>query len=280
MNPITTAHPEFTLNGKTHYFVRQLNKEKLFCWKEDFNRGSQASYDSVSLDVRNVGMDTLKFLNIWEAIAPELQKEIVDFIDEKQNDVKSLMAKARGARRKKYENIPRELICNKCGKVQSMSPGSICKRLEKLNVDIDRLKKDYQCQKCNPTKGRPKGANKYKGLPKEMTCKCGKKIVANYYYLSAKAKTKGVTLDNLLKGFVCQECKPTKGRAKGSRKNSNKQYKDLPKKLKCKCGKTVTANYAYLSKKAESKGVTLDSLIKGFACQKCNPTIGRPRKNK
>lgn len=54
-------------------------------------------------------------------------------------------------------------------------------------------------------------------LPEFLKCKCGRETKANYYYLQKKADQKKIPLDDLVKGYQCQTCRPTKGN-KGNKK--------------------------------------------------------------
>lgn len=62
------------------------------------------------------------------------------------------------------------------------------------------------------------------------------------------------------------------------KRNAINQFKDYPEFLTCKCGRETKANYYYLSKKAEEKGVEVMDLVNGYVCQVCHPTKGRKKK--
>ena len=142
-----------------------------------------------------------------------------------------------------------------------------------LNIDESNyVLNDANDADNKPVKRSRKKNNDYQNLPEFLECKCGRQTKANYSYLSKKAEKAGISLGEMIEGYQCQKCNPTKGR-----KKTNDEFSDLPKTLKCACGHEVTANYVQLSKKAEKNNVSLDSLIKGYQCQKCNPTKGRKK---
>jgi hypothetical protein len=129
-------------------------------------------------------------------------------------------------------------------------------------------------------KARAGRKQKYVGVPREMVCiKCGKKLAIQPGTLVKKvekiAQTKGITytIEDFLKTWECQSCKPSKGRKSTG--------KCKPVILKCKCGNEITYPANILLKRAEKKGITVEKLIASFVCQTCSPgkKRGRPRKN-
>ena len=216
MNAFPSHLVEFEIDNVAYYFIRMLKSNRLLCWKTMASQCDSWSGRGVSVHARKVGKDNLQFLKLWDSIPKDDQQKIEAAQEEIVINVVNKMAKARAARKKKYENIPKEITCSNCNKVQKMNPGIIAKKIEKLNVLLDDYLKNFQCQKCNPTKGR-KANPKYKDMPEELICKCGASVKANYTYLSKKAEAKKITLDDLIKSYQCQKCHPTKGRKKGQK---------------------------------------------------------------
>ena len=63
------------------------------------------------------------------------------------------------------------------------------------------------------------------------------------------------------------------------KKRKSRINKDaFPEFLQCSCGREVKCNPHYMQKKADKLKVPVDDLIKGYQCQKCNPTKGKGKK--
>jgi len=166
----------------------------------------------VSVHARKVGKDNLQFLKLWDSIPEDEQKKIEAVQEEIVTDVANKMAKARAARKKKYENIPRVLVCTKCKSKINIVPSIIVKKLEKLNLTIEKYTEGFICTVCRPVK-RGRKANP-KNAPQDLVCKCGKKITYPLNYIKKVAEKKGKTVEEIIKGYKCQVCSPTKGRNK------------------------------------------------------------------
>lgn len=117
---------------------------------------------------------------------------------------------------------------------------------------------------------------RYPDIPKQLTCtKCGKKfdippsVTARKIEVLREKKGLTYSLEDYLKVYECSICKPPRrGRA------TNPEFVGLPKVMKCKCGFEATVQATQLKKKAEKLGVTIQSLIDGYVCRKCNPRKG------
>lgn len=118
---------------------------------------------------------------------------------------------------KKYEHLPKELVCSKCSGKVNVVPSVLLKRIEKLGVTIEKYVAEFKCQTCFSTKGRkrnPELAN----VPKELVCnKCKMAKPCPPSGIAQRAKLKGKTIEEFLKSYFCQVCVPTKGRKKGQK---------------------------------------------------------------
>ena len=65
----------------------------------------------------------------------------------------------------KYAHLPKELVCA-CGNKVATSPSQIVQRAKQKKVTPEEIVKNYQCQTCNPTKGRKKGQKIKRGKKK------------------------------------------------------------------------------------------------------------------
>lgn len=173
------------------------------------------------LDVRSVDMETLKKIKVWEELSPDVQKEIIEGLTQKTQAVHSLMEKARAGRRRKYLNVPKEIVCTKCNAKVEVVPSVLVKKVEKLAEQkkpmlftMDDYIKTYECTKCCPPVRGKKANPMFANLPKELVCKCGNKVALNPYVLKKKADKEGTTMEKLIEGYRCQICNPTIGRRK------------------------------------------------------------------
>ena len=135
-----------------------------------------------------------------------------------------------------YANLPKELVC-KCGAKVGLNPFSLKAKADRLGITMQEAIENYACQVCAPSrKGRTKvdkGAKvdkvdkvakvsettnstttrgrkpnqEFIGLPKRMTCKCGKDVASNLDYLKVKAEKLGVTIMSLIEGYRCSTCR-------------------------------------------------------------------------
>jgi len=180
------------------------------------------------LPIEKVDIETLKKIGVWEKLSPECQKKLEsDQAAAKESEISAahdLMEKARAARKQKYINVPRELVCTKCGNKISIAPGILVNRVDKIAkkkqiiFTVDDYIKQYLCQTCNPTKG--KSANpETVGLPKELICTQCKSVKSCLpSSILQRAKNKNMTPKQFLDTYVCQTCNPTRGRRKKDEK--------------------------------------------------------------
>jgi len=205
--------------GQKFRFVSMASPTLMKAWKLDYVNGWHEERLG-GLDVRQVGVDILKAIKVWDLLSPEVKDEINNGLIQKIEATNNLMEKARLSRKQKYANVPRELTCTKCGKTQAVAPGMLVKKVEKIAAEkkaiftVEDYVKIFVCQRCHSTKGR-KANPELANLPKEVVCKCGAKVMVNIYQLNAKAKKKGTTVAELIKGYKCQKCQPARrGRPK------------------------------------------------------------------
>lgn len=144
--------------------------------------------------------------------------------------------------------------------------------IEKIEADVDYV------IKARMEKARKSRKSKYANVPKEATCiECGEVQVIPPSVLVKRAEKwangdKTLTVFDFLKQFKCQKCCPSRGR------KSNGLASKI--ELVCKCGAKVVYSAKIVKKTSEKKGITVEAYVKGYRCQKCNPTIGRGRRKK
>ena len=233
METLLTEYPLIeNKDGGQFRFVKFVPKSfRLLCWDEPIRNGGGYKTKCQGIHVLNFEEAVLKEIEVWNKLSKKLQEEIKEAEETHKNSIHEKMENARKGRKKKYPHLPREIKCTTCNTVVKIVPGVLAKRLDKLDVTAEKYAETFQCQKCNPTKG--KRANpKYVGLPLELVCKCGAKVKLNPYQLDKKAQKEGTTIQQLIKNYQCQKCNPTKGRKKSTKvkKTKNKKSKKSKKK--------------------------------------------------
>ena len=263
--------------GRRFQMVDMEDETIIKCWECLKSEYGEYKYAFGGLDVRDVGSDTLKRLEIFDKLTPEIQKEIIDGHTTKTQAVHELMEKARGSRRNKYPNVPKVLECITCHSKVVIQPSVLVKKVEKIAVtkgitySIEDYIKSYECTRCKPVK-RGRVANpEFANLPKTLSCKCGKTVAANVYQLKKKAEKNNTTIQELIKNFVCQFCKPTIGMTATGRKTLTSEEK-IDK---------VNAKAAYKEEKKLARAERKAEKAKQKALKDSMPKRkrGRPRKS-
>jgi hypothetical protein len=207
--------------GDSIRFVNFISPSWILSWGENKdNTGIWRKSDNWKCygeKVTNIPIEDLKKIEVWDKLSSDIRKFMENGEVAYQEEVKGRMGKARGARKKKYANVPRELICTKCQEKVNVAPGILVARVEKIAKEkailftIEDYQKVFQCQRCNCTKGRkanPANAN----LPKELVCSCGAKVKTNSTALNKVAALRKITIEEYVKNFRCQLCNPTRGK--------------------------------------------------------------------
>jgi len=254
-----------TVDGVEHYFVKYIKPTFLLCW----TKTDRKDYDCSGVNVRDVDVDTLKTLRVWNNLSETMQEEIKVEKELKTNGTQESITDVKKGRRKKYPDIPKEITCISCKNVIQIPPSVTAKKLEKMDSTIEKYVEVYECSKCNPPKrGRQKDPN---NAPQEMVCKCGNKVTYLMNHIKKVAEKKGKSVEEFINGYECKKCNPPLG-------PRQKDPKNAPQDLICKCGNKVTYPLNHLKKIAEKKGKTVEDFINEYQCQKCNPTKGRQKK--
>lgn len=210
----------FNAMGRKFRFVKMHSPSVMMCWELMRGENGVEAERLGGMEVHSVDIDTLKSLKVWDGLADELKKEITDGLTKETIAVHERMEKMRSGRRKKYVNVPKELECITCHKMIPIQASVLVGRLDKICktgklTTVDDYIKGYQCNKCNPTRRGKKSNPEFANLPKTMTCGCGKVININPCQLKGKAEKMGTTIQELIKGFKCQKCEPSRrGRKK------------------------------------------------------------------
>ena len=130
-------------------------------------------------------------------------------------------------KRVKYVGVPKELVCTHkhedgtvCGNKISIVPGVLVAKVKKASeetghdITVEEYVASWKCQECKPTKGRrvsPENAD----IPEALTCtECHKSFSCSRGSIIQRAKLKGQEVHDYANSYVCQGCKPTRGRVK------------------------------------------------------------------
>lgn len=213
-------------DGRRFRFVRYISPNFLFAWEimpisKDWTNQNTAICRKIK--VNEVDVDILKALGVWDGLGEDVKAGVVSNVVlntvKKGLEEKAINKENRESRRAKYDeiiaNIPSEVKCSVCNNVVETAPSIIAHKIEKSGESVEDYLKGFKCKRCGPVIRRGRAANPDNALiPKEMVCKCGKIVKVNIYALKAKAEKLGTSVDELIKGFVCQVCVPTKGKPK------------------------------------------------------------------
>jgi hypothetical protein len=152
--------------------------------------------------------EALEALHVWPKLSPEIQDGVTKWADQHKGEMRDRMAHARKGRKDKYPELPDELTCTKCSKTINIQKGVLAQRITKLGVLADDYIKTYRCKGCNKTD--------YTGVPDQMECACGHVQKYAPAAMVAMAKKKDMSVEDMVSGYQCQKCNPTKGRRKKS----------------------------------------------------------------
>ena len=115
-------------------------------------------------------------------------------------------------------------------------------------------------------RGRKASAIDYSKISDDIACsKCGTEKKLGKYAIGAKAKALGVTIDELLKTFLCSACNPKKRGRQASAK-----YAGLPTQVACSevgCRFTQKQQPAASEKAAKAAGLGFNEYIKSWKCK-------------
>jgi len=263
--------PQFeTKSGREYHFI-EFRKSHLHVWKN----GRGTSMGDGLVPVKDVSIATLKKLVVWSKLPKTTQTELTELEEAEKIAPVLRMAHARKHKRNKYEGIPREVTCCKCGTKQSINPAYIVKRVDKLFTTVEKWCANYECRKCNPTPRGRKANPKYAHLPKELVCKCGNKVKTSATAIVGAAERRKITPEEYVEKYVCQSCHKTKGLGRG--RTANPKYAHLPRELVCKCGNKVKSSPQAIIAAAERRKITPEEYVERYECQSCNKTIGRKK---
>jgi len=272
MNPFEELRVMKNVDGDEVRFVKVVKDDLIQVWQRE--RDEKYICRGIKLLNHDIDIEELKTAGVFDLLNPKTQEEMGMSKVRVKEEVKEKMADMRGKRNHKYTNLPKELFCIECSEKIVPNYTQLQKKADKLMIPLVDMVKSLKCKKCEPIK-RGRQSKDGKITKVELKCKCGNSVTYPSNMIKKMAEKKGISIDEMVKGYVCQTCNPTKlGRG---RKPSGKVKQ--AKTWKCmKCGKEVTANWTYLNAKAKKMNVDVDELVKSFNCQICVPTKGRQKK--
>jgi len=201
-----------TRDGDELRFVRASDEgEKLLCWKDLGNVAGTWSQKCMVVRVSKIKPSSLKEVGVWDKLTPERQVELENFHPEApvtpQGDA------PRKRQRHDYTGVPDQLTC-KCGHVQKYSKYQILKNAEAKGLSVDEYVNSYQCQKCNPTKGRRRKEPlpKIDGVedPTKVTCTiCKEQKGTTVEQMQSLSDRLDMPLPEVYAKYVCRKCNKT-----------------------------------------------------------------------
>ena len=145
----------------------------------------------------------------------------------------------------------------------------------KLENHIRIIRDDVGDRMAKAREARKDRKSKYENIPEEIACSVCKNVVESVpAKIASYCNRKEMLLVDYIKNFKCSRCADPvrKGR------QPNPLFANLPEELVCKCGAKVPLNAYQVKTKADKLGITMDEVVKNYACQKCVPTKGGPKK--
>lgn len=210
---------EFEHNDNVYRLIKFVAPKTLIVWRIDNIVSGEHTETCMTLNVESVDIKTLKSINVWEKMEDKMKDDIENGVivqEQIQEKIEgSKTAEVKVKRGDKYKGIPTEYICTGCQAHNSISSAIVGKRIEKKGITVEEFTKTYKCQKCVPTRGRPKGSKKHANIPTEYTCTgCGKVDQLNSFVVNKRVEKRGGTIEDYVKTYKCQICVPTRGRPK------------------------------------------------------------------
>lgn len=209
-----------TRDGRSFHYINKQN-DMLRCWRVCRNING-AECHIVLLNVVDFHEKDLKEIGVWESLGDVVQNTVLKLdsnepiekpIEQDKLETKTTVKK----KKNRFKNLPDVITC-KCGRETKANYSYLSAKADKLEIPLQQLIDEYQCQKCNPTKGRRKNestsSEDHNQYPEFLVCPCGKKVKLNIDQLSKKSKKKDIPIQKLIDDYQCQTCNPTKGRKK------------------------------------------------------------------
>lgn len=244
--------------GVERWLIRPLKKKPfLFSWQRGKGDTSiEHVIEAVMVPIIQVPEEVLKGLSLWDKLDSRLQKSVQNFVVTAANQFKSdlevpFKPKASKGKRGGFGRrgnpelvgVPRVLLC-KCGKETHINPRTVIERAGEAGIPVEDWVAQFQCQKCRPHKVKGESSSsgghrgrqadpRYIGLPRQMTCKCGKTTSIGPGLLVKFATAAGKTPQEYAASYLCRGCNPT------HKEHMSKIHKARRKKGD-KCGKTPT----------------------------------------
>lgn len=157
INKLYDESDGFEYEGQTVYFVRLLSTKRHMMVAKPRSSMGDIMVTHLRLPVTKLPIEILMEIGIWDSLSADVQSEMKFKDDMVTEAIKNKMAHARGQRKKKYEGWPDEVECTKCGNKQTINKTVLARKMDKdLSMTLEKYIDGFQCQKCNPTKGRRK----------------------------------------------------------------------------------------------------------------------------
>jgi hypothetical protein len=195
-------------DGVDNYFVK-ADKNRIQVWTRP--NTVEHSYIFQALDLSKVSKDILS--GVWGKLPEALQQKVIDAQDSRIEVLKERLVVARQKRQNKFGSLPKELTCG-CGNTMKPNYSVLQKKADALMIPLVDMIKDWKCKICKPVKRGRVAQGGVKMGKVDLVCKCGNGVSYPTNIAEKMASKKGLTLEKMVKGYVCQKCCPTKGKPK------------------------------------------------------------------
>ena len=207
MNPFIDLKEMTSIDGEEIRFVKMLKDGIIQVWQ---SRNDHEYFARViNLIHHEISADELKKAGVWDMLSKAKQDEIGEAIVTVKEMIKEKMAEMRGKRNHKYSSLPKEIVCS-CGEKIKPNYSILQKKADLLMIPLVDMIKGIKCRTCSPVK---RGRISKDGVITKigLTCKCGFSITYPSNIIKKMTDKKGISVDELVKGYICQTCRPTRG---------------------------------------------------------------------
>jgi len=137
------------IEGNRFHLVKYHKPTTLIVWDDPKPKDGAHFSQLRRLNLADLSHEVLCKLDIWEDVPADIQEKIKNHVQIQKEAVHSLMEKARASKRRKYPNIPKQILCTECGGTIDVIPSVIAKKIEQKGIMLVDYIKGFKCPECN-----------------------------------------------------------------------------------------------------------------------------------